>query len=184
MKRKRTYIIFALICILIGCVYRYYYINKDVPRKHFVDSYKVGETIDLGDTDLTVESVKRVSPEEENADGIQSFDLKVKLKNKKNQETDITALLYNKLKQENFIAQVNDVMQGREKIKSKKLQASEECEFILRYSFPDTIDGVKHSYTNKFELYISRLLYKEQVDDKLKDLKLYGKAVEIGGGIN
>ena len=180
MNKRKIYIIIIiiLICLLSFCGYRYYKINKNVPRKYIIDHYSTGENVKLDNVDIKVKSFEKVQRDIE-SDGDDNIEcvLEINIKNTNKNSINLAPLIEeSKLSLGVFYQDYCNITGDFKKI--KKLLPNEDVNLTFTYTIPKRV--IKYSNNKSdFQFYIAKSLYKEQIVEKMKDFKLYGKCVEL-----
>lgn len=175
IKKKKFFVgIITVICILMLCVYRYHNINQNVARTYEKHRYKIGQKIKLDKLEILVKDFKFVknNGKGNNSDVI----LDINIKNISGKVIDASPIV----EESNLAVQFQcndyaDVIKGDLK-RVKNLSPKEEVDLTLRYSvLARIIDSCEKN--SEIQLYIPNVLYKNQIINEYKKLKLYSKYV-------
>jgi hypothetical protein len=182
MKKKHiaVFIIIILVFLIPVCGYRYYKINKDVSKEYLIDKYSLEQNIILDDIEMKVISfkVEKRNIESDGDDNIGcTFELKVK--NISKNTVNISPLVEeSKLSSGVFYQDYANVTGELKKIKS--LSPGDEANLTFTYFLFK--EAVKYSTDeNEFKFFIAKSLYKNEILEKMNDLRLYSKCVELKG---
>ena len=183
MKKKNKYMIYifvSLVTLGLG-IYRYNIVNKDIPKEYMIDKYFGNNEINLDNISLKVNSFK-IEQHNKEVDGDEDKEaiLSVTIKNTSNSDVNIIDLVESsKLSKGIYYQDYCNVFGDVQKI--NKLSFNDEMTITLKYTLFNR-DISKIDKRDEYRFYIAKALYKNEIEAKEKEQKLYGKYVSLGGG--
>lgn len=180
IKRSNIIVMLAAIVLIVLGIYRYIIINKDMPKEYLIDNYSLGESITLDQVQIKVKSFEKLRRNlEEHGDENLGCILEVNIKNISGEVVDIAPIIENS--RLGFGTSYQDYADATGDLKKvKNLQPNEEANLTLNYViFEDALKKSKN--LNEFDFYISKELYKNQVEKEINELKLYAKVITLRG---
>lgn len=178
MNKKSIFIVFSIIILSI-CVFRYNYINKDVPNKYNIDRYYIGEDVELDDMVIKVTSFEEVEYDNEfYKDDVVQLILGINIRNISDNSIVPGPIIESKL---NYGVDYVDYAEPTGEVnKLSKLMPEEEASVTLTYTFyKDSINKSKEK--QEFLLYIKTSLYEDDILKKIGKKELYAKTIVLGG---
>ena len=178
---KNKYIFYIILCLIIfaGATYRYNIVNKDIPKEYMIDEYCINDEISLDNISLKVNSFKIEQRHKEiDGDDNKEATLNVVIKNTSNKELDVREIVESsKLSRGIYYQDYCNASGDVQKI--NRLSANDEMRLTLKYIlFSKNISKVDER--EEYRFYISKDLYKDEIQNKEKELKLYGKYISLG----
>lgn len=180
---KNKYIIYTILClvILVGAMYRYNIVNMDIPKEYMIDKYCINDEISLDNISFKVNSFKIEQRDKEiDGDDNKEATLNVIIKNTSGKELDVRDIVESsKLSKDIYYQDYCNVFGDVKKI--NRLSVDDEMSLTLKYTlFNREINKVDKR--EEYRFYISKDLYKDEIKNKEKELKLYGKYISLGEG--
>lgn len=177
MKGATKYILILIIslCAICVCIYRYQTINENVPNLYEKQAYRINEDINLDDITVNAESFD-ITPNEDYEDNY-NINIKLKLKNNSSKVIDGTVFIDNSKLTDGFICANHALIDGDN---IKEIEPGKEIQFTMHY--------VKGTPFNPYDemniyhglcLYLPNNLYKNQIEEKYNDGKLYAKYIQL-----